>query len=89
VAYVWPEDSAPRQFNVTWRVGDPGEGNAGLTEARCFGPLCWFTITIRPDLLTSYHLVAHEGGHVVCAVRSWDWSEECADVEALARMTAG
>jgi hypothetical protein len=47
---------------------------------------CWFTITIRPDLLTSYYLVAHEGGHVVCAVRSWDWSEECADAEALARL---
>lgn len=84
VQTIWPAGSLPS--NVTWQVGEPvdaqtGEALGGYAQGYCVLTWCTYFVTIRSGYVNAW-TVAHEGGHIVCASRWQDWSEQCADAVA-------
>jgi hypothetical protein len=83
VDIIWGDTLPP----TTWTIGNPvnpttGEPVGAWAQGTCFLSTCWgFSVTVRSGYVTPY-VVAHEGGHIVCASQWQDWSEECADMIA-------
>jgi hypothetical protein len=82
VDIIWGDTLPP----TTWTMGEPvdpqtGEPVGGYAQGYCVVTWCAYFVTIRSGYVTPY-VVAHEGGHIVCASRWQDWSEECADAVA-------
>jgi hypothetical protein len=79
VEEVWDVNEEPRQENVTWVMDYPENPDfAAVTWAGCSDVRCEFVITVHPDYV-NHAVIAHEGGHVVCNTRWWDFTEECAN----------
>lgn len=67
--------------NVTWVMGDPGDGYAAWTQWWCVYDQCVFRVTVRDGFATR-DVLRHESGHVWCKTWLNDGSELCADQAA-------